>query len=464
MSGTDDGEKRRGAGRSGSAGSIGKELGEDLDFEADALLDSLLSDDSIAPKAPSARPGSKAPSAAPPASKSPSEAPPSEGRVLHAPKSREFPDDEPTWVGAIDSATSLELQAIAAKLGTGERAGSAVLPPPATSGAPAIPALPPPPAFAPPRPLPRSTGASAVPRPASRAPTPARGSGTSEPPGNPPAKGRELPVFDHDDEVTRVQTLPTLHDIDSFIERNAKSPSNSAATARPPADYSVETSAQPLEELELPDEVESLGSSSSAALSLGDLDFEDAPVDDIDALLGNAGAARDQVAPSAEQGNAELSDAELEALAEAELAEFRESEPPRAPLSHTPPPPDLHSSPSMWPDERPAAAHLAPHVDRWTERAEWLEAEAHAATDPIAKARTLLVASEIWALVGDIPRAREVATEASAMARSLPLVGRQLRALAAAEHDWKAVATAMDHQTRRACTPRTSTPRSTAWR
>ena len=77
MSGTDDGEKRRGAGRSGSAGSIGKELGEDLDFEADALLDSLLSDDSIAPKAPSARPGSKSPSAAPPGSKSPSEAPPS---------------------------------------------------------------------------------------------------------------------------------------------------------------------------------------------------------------------------------------------------------------------------------------------------------------------------------------------------------------------------------------------------
>ena len=35
MTGTDDGEKRRGAGRSGSAGSIGKELGEDLDFEAD---------------------------------------------------------------------------------------------------------------------------------------------------------------------------------------------------------------------------------------------------------------------------------------------------------------------------------------------------------------------------------------------------------------------------------------------
>jgi len=107
----------------------------------------------------------------------------------------------------------------------------------------------------------------------------------------------------------------------------------------------------------------------------------------------------------------------------------------------------------MWPDERPAAAHLALDADRWTELAEWLESEAHAATDPVAKARSLLVASEIWALVGDIGRAREVATEASAMARSLPLVGRQLRALAAAEQDWKAVVTALDLETRGAPTP-----------
>ena len=107
----------------------------------------------------------------------------------------------------------------------------------------------------------------------------------------------------------------------------------------------------------------------------------------------------------------------------------------------------------MWPDERPAAAHLALDSDTWSDRAEWLEAEAHAATDPVTKARSLLVASEIWALIGDIPRAREVATEASSMARSLPLAGRQLRALAAAEQDWKAVATALDLETRGAPTP-----------
>jgi len=65
MSGTDDGEKRsRGAGRSGSAGSIGKELGGDLDFEADALLDSLLSDDLPPAKVKSQRPARRRPSRA----------------------------------------------------------------------------------------------------------------------------------------------------------------------------------------------------------------------------------------------------------------------------------------------------------------------------------------------------------------------------------------------------------------
>src|SRR3954470_13771486 len=102
MSGTDDGEKRqRGAGRSGSAGSIGKELGGDLDFEADALLDSLLSDEAPPAKNKSARPPAAALS----------EPPPSNGPFLHAPESREFPDDEPTWVGNVDAAANEELQA-----------------------------------------------------------------------------------------------------------------------------------------------------------------------------------------------------------------------------------------------------------------------------------------------------------------------------------------------------------------
>jgi len=454
MSGTDDGEKRnRGAGRSGSAGSIGKELGTDLDFEADALLDSLLSDD--APAAPPQK-GTRPPVASTPAPRS-EPPPPSEGRILHAPASREFPDDEPTWVGNVDSVVGLDLQALAGKVGVGQKPadkrGAEVRPPPAPAGAPVIPVLPPPPAFSPPRPagIPRPGGASSVPRPgASRAPTP-------KPFATPAPPARELPTFGEDDEVTRVQSMPTLHDIDGLLERAAQESPPSAKTKRPPAaeqEAHIQTSAQPLEELELDDDIRSLPSSNAptAINRLSDYAFEEAP-SDIEELLDASMEARLNEAGSAELSEAELSEAELEALAAADLGELMPSDPPRAPLSHTPPPPDPRSSPSMWPDERPAAAHLALDSDRWSERAEWLEAEAHSATDPVTKARSLLVASEIWALIGDIPRAREVATEASSMARSLPLVGRQLRALAAAEQDWKAVATALDLETRGAPTP-----------
>ncbi|HEY6081620.1 MAG TPA: tetratricopeptide repeat protein, partial [Polyangiaceae bacterium] len=452
---TDADDKRPGgAGRSDSPGSVGKDLGDDLDFEADALLDSLLSD--IPPPlqakpSPSERPGAPGDS----------QPPPSEGPILHSPMTREFADDEVTWVGSVDAVVAQELQQLAAKAGRADSppaetpapaapAAEFLPPPPPAAVVPAVPALPPPPAFNPPRPgiprpggtssVPRPGGTSAVPRPAgSRAPTPARGLGKAQPPTHPVGRPFE------DDEVTRVHAMPTLHDIDGMLEHSPQ-----GVTARPPAGWNddhFETSAESLEELELDnDDVESADSATSSPLSesplsqLGDLSFEDTQVDSIESLL--------QGTELAGGPEAELTDAELEALAEADLAEL-----PRAPLSHTPPPPDFHGSGSLWPDERPASAHLALDAQSWTERAEWLEAEAEAAADPIAKARALLVASELWALVGDIPRAREVATEASSMARSLPLVGRQLRALAAAEQDWKAVATALDLETRGAATP-----------
>ncbi len=528
MTSSDDDKRQRGAGRSGTAGSIGKELGGDLDFEADALLDSLLSDE--VPKTPHVKTtASGRPSA--PGAESSDAPPPSDGPKLHEPESREYADDEPTWVGNIDAAQQQELQALAARVGLADKPSAdkpsvakpsadkpsvakpsarkpsgEMMPPPPPAGTPVVPALPPPPAFNLPRPagVPRPGGVSSVPRPGlSRAPSPPAGFSrpatppagqpkrgtlpgtgmpgtsmagtvTAEPPavnpaGPPPRQpfppavspqvpyatpvppARELPTFDENDEVTRVQAMPTLHDIDGLLERTAQASPPSVSTRRPPPghfDRHIQTSAQPLEELELSDDMESLPTSSAAAVSLSDLNFEDADDDGIDGLLDATNDARLNVAASSE-----LSDAELEALAEADMLELGQSEPPRAPLSHTPPPPDARSSPSMWPDERPAAAHLALDSDRWTERAEWLEAEAHSATDPVAKARTLLVASEIWALIGDIPRAREVATEASSMARSLPLVGRQLRSLAAAEEDWKAVATALDLETRGAPTP-----------
>ncbi len=91
--------------------------------------------------------------------------------------------------------------------------------------------------------------------------------------------------------------------------------------------------------------------------------------------------------------------------------------------------------------------------EAWISRAEWLELEAQSASDPQAKARALLVASELWALIGDIGRAREVATEASAVARAQLMVARQQRWLAAVEADWKSVASLLEVETRSASTP-----------
>ena len=58
------------------------------------------------------------------------------------------------------------------------------------------------------------------------------------------------------------------------------------------------------------------------------------------------------------------------------------------------------------------------NVYREVHRSVWLENEARAASDAQAKVRTLIVASEIWALVGELPRAREVAAEASEIGRA----------------------------------------------
>jgi len=110
------------------------------------------------------------------------------------------------------------------------------------------------------------------------------------------------------------------------------------------------------------------------------------------------------------------------------------------------------SAPSIWPDERPAQDHLGAQREAWITRAEWLENEARATSEPQAKARTLIVASEIWALVGELSRAREVAVLASAIPRAQAMAARQVRALAAADGDYKAVAPALEMEIRSAAT------------
>ncbi|HEY5377470.1 MAG TPA: hypothetical protein VIK01_27510, partial [Polyangiaceae bacterium] len=121
-------------------------------------------------------------------------------------------------------------------------------------------------------------------------------------------------------------------------------------------------------------------------------------------------------------------------------------------LSPSPIPERPSTAPSIWPDERPARDHLSGQREAFVARAEWLEREARAASDPQAKVRALIVASELWALLGELPRAREVATEASAMPRAQSMATRQVRALAAAEGDFKAVAPALEMEIRGAAT------------
>jgi Tfp pilus assembly protein PilF len=101
-------------------------------------------------------------------------------------------------------------------------------------------------------------------------------------------------------------------------------------------------------------------------------------------------------------------------------------------------------------DERPAAAHLAERamLPVFATRADWFEREAARLTDPQAKARALLVASELRALAGDVVSARRTALAAQTGSASSPLVTRQQRWLAAAEGDDTAVAAALDLETR----------------
>jgi Tfp pilus assembly protein PilF len=101
-------------------------------------------------------------------------------------------------------------------------------------------------------------------------------------------------------------------------------------------------------------------------------------------------------------------------------------------------------------DERPAATHIAEANarDPWIARARWFEHEAAAAGDPQTKARLFVVASEIWAMVDDVERARAAAAQAHAAAPTNAVASRQQRWIAAAAGDLKAAAGILEFETR----------------
>ncbi|MEO8903059.1 MAG: hypothetical protein ABI488_13375, partial [Polyangiaceae bacterium] len=486
----------------GRASSIGNELGDDLDFEPDALLDGLLFDDATVAAVPTPL------------------VPARHSANLHQPEKREYSEDDVTVVGrtedlfagvAVDDGTT----------GLEDLAGSdidellASMPPsaasePATSGSdshlrlpdiPAAPRLPTVPAAVP-RPLSRLGSSGQRPSTDATAKPPAVN------PAGPPARQPFPPA------VSPRAPNAGLSSRDSAAKFAAPRTGGIVTSSKSPS--SVPPSPAPLQEAEDEEErtrvyfgrisepsIEPPPSPSTAAPTLENI-VEAAPALQDDAVLPDpffATSVRDSDAPLSNMPTLQqveppsrlptlsvpearearempsipgpesipatsLADGEFELFPETPadygaVSSDRHDE-PQAQLSLAPPPSDTELlspiperpslAPSIWPDERPARDHLNGQEAAFIARAEWLEREAHAASDPQAKVRALIVASELWALLGDLPRAREVASEASAIPRAPTMAARQLRTLAAAEGDFKAVAPALEMEIRGAAT------------
>ena len=102
-------------------------------------------------------------------------------------------------------------------------------------------------------------------------------------------------------------------------------------------------------------------------------------------------------------------------------------------------------------DKSPALARPG-QPDEWETRAEWLESEARRIADPQARSRALVVASELWAIAGNMERARRAAQDGNTAGRAA-VAGRQLRWIAAANGDWKTVASTLEIELRGSATP-----------
>ena len=474
---SDSNEPKR-PGRAGSAGSIGKELGDDLDFEPDALLDSLLFDEVPASALPT-----------PPPIK------------LHQPASREYSEDDVTVVGRTED--------LLARLSNHDDDGTSGLEDLASSGIDQLLSSVPPSALEAPQarelpPVPRlpdvpvATRAPAVPRPASASRLPSMQPRvgydmTAKPPAINPAGPPPRQPFP----PAVSPRAPQASARDSSPKFAPPRPGSTPDFSRPPSEPVAPAPFDELEDEERTRIYTSVGSSPSIQPSDPDMladPFSEpaAPTHDprstMPTLQQLEAASRLPTLSVPEPSSpvempdipgpqglpaANVRDSELELFPETpqqsfaiesmdELTELGSSIDPIEPIESIagfdsiPAPPAVatrpSAPPSLWPDERPAQAHLDDQRDTWITRAEWLENEARAVSDPQAKARLLIVASELWALVGDVPRAREVAGEASAVPRSQAIAARQARALAAADGDFKAVAPALELEIRGAAT------------
>jgi Tfp pilus assembly protein PilF len=100
--------------------------------------------------------------------------------------------------------------------------------------------------------------------------------------------------------------------------------------------------------------------------------------------------------------------------------------------------------------ERPASEHLSAlgATSEWERRADWLENEAKAQRDPAARARLMLAASEVRALLGERADARRLAIQAAHHQPAPPFAARQARALHQTHGDVSAVARSLADEAR----------------
>ncbi len=429
-----------GAGRSASARSIGEELG-DLDFEPDALLDSLLFDEPR--EKPAEKPVEKA-------AEKPAEKP--------VEKAAEEPAEKPEPAQAKEEPKrSAEAPA---KAPPPERRQA---PPAKAPARPPAPPRPPPPKVgvkpsvgkpprpAPPRPPPRPPAAA---KEEAKPPEPPRAAAESKPdgptstsvPDGPKLLEPERRMFDEED-TTIARPLSELQaeqeaedELEALLSASAAEAPPLHSTPRAPEIF--DSGLEDLEDAEFEELTSSPRSAEappsleviSAEMTVSSSDLLEGEASDIDALMRDELAGETlRPAPGA------ISDQDFgEAL-----------RPPGIPTLA--PPPD------GWSEERAAASHLAEQdvLDVWLARAEWMENEAKNAADTEAKARALLVASELWSMAGDTARGRDVAAEALSLVPTSPIAQRQARALAAAARDWKAVSSALNVEAKMSPSPET---------
>jgi tetratricopeptide (TPR) repeat protein len=86
--------------------------------------------------------------------------------------------------------------------------------------------------------------------------------------------------------------------------------------------------------------------------------------------------------------------------------------------------------------------------DGWVDRAAWLRAEAESLDSRAARARALLVSSELYAMAGEDATAAEVAREARDLAPTSAMSNRQVRGLAMREGNWRLALQVLEHETK----------------